>query len=88
MRIPNELNAPKQLEDADPVETREWLDAVESVIANEGVDRARFLLERVIGQVRKAGVDLPFSANTPYVNTIPVQKQPQRPGDFTLQAAR
>ena len=50
--------------DADPVETREWLDAVESVIAHEGVDRARFLLERLIGQVRKAGVDLPFSANT------------------------
>src|SRR3974390_424690 len=40
--------------DADPVETREWLDAIEGVIASEGVDRARFLLERLIGQVRKA----------------------------------
>jgi pyruvate dehydrogenase E1 component len=74
-----------KLQDADPVETREWLDAIESVIANEGVDRARFLLERLIGQVRKAGADLPFSANTPYVNTIPVQKQPDRPADFDIE---
>ena len=74
-----------KLEDADPVETREWLDAIESVIAKEGVDRASFLLERLIGQMRKAGADLPFSATTPYVNTIPVQKQPPRPGDFNLE---
>jgi pyruvate dehydrogenase E1 component len=72
--------------DADPVETREWLDAIESVIAHEGVGRARFLLERLIGQVRKSGVDLPFSATTPYINTIPPQKQPARPGDLNLEA--
>ena len=71
--------------DADPVETREWLDAIESVISNEGVDRARFLLERLIGQVRKAGADLPFSANTPYVNTIPPSAQPPRPSDFKVE---
>ena len=71
--------------DADPVETREWLDAIESVIASEGVDRARFLLERLIGQMRKAGVDLPFSATTPYVNTIPPQSQPSRPDDFGIE---
>jgi pyruvate dehydrogenase E1 component len=75
---------PKEI-DADPVETREWLDAIESVIAKEGPDRAHFLLERLLGQARKAGVDLPFSANTPYVNTIPLEKQPARPGDFTLE---
>ena len=71
--------------DADPVETREWLDAIESVIAQEGPERAHFLLERLLGQARKAGVDLPFSANTPYVNTIPVDKQPKRPPDFTIE---
>ncbi|MFN2545827.1 MAG: pyruvate dehydrogenase (acetyl-transferring), homodimeric type [Myxococcales bacterium] len=75
-----------KINDEDPVETREWLDALESVIANEGVDRARFLLERLIGQVRKAGADLPFSANTPYVNTIPPHAQPPRPGDFKIEA--
>ncbi len=75
-----------QHQDADPVETREWVDAIESVIETEGADRARFLLEKLIGQVRRAGVDLPFSANTPYVNTIPVSAQPQRPPDFKLEA--
>ena len=74
-----------KLEDADPIETREWLDAVESVIAREGVDRATFLLERLVAQMRKAGADLPFCATTPYVNTIPVHKQPPRPGDFHLE---
>src|SRR3954463_1995810 len=72
-------------QDADPVETREWIDAIESVIDNVGAERARFLLENLIGRVRKAGVDLPFSANTPYVNTIPVSAQPQRPSDFKLE---
>ncbi|HEY2029159.1 MAG TPA: pyruvate dehydrogenase (acetyl-transferring), homodimeric type [Myxococcales bacterium] len=75
---------PKQ-EDGDPVETREWIDAIESVIRQEGVERAEFLLERLIGQMRIAGADLPFSANTPYVNTIPPSQQPQRPGDWTLE---
>ena len=72
-------------DDVDPVETREWLDAMGSVLENEGVERARFLLERLIGRLRNAGVDLPFSANTPYVNTIPPHAQPQRPPDFRLE---
>ena len=79
------MHKPKK-DDVDPVETREWLEAIEGVIANEGVDRAQFLLEKLIGQVRKSGVDLPFSATTPYVNTIPVSKQPPRPGDFQLES--
>ena len=73
-------------DDADPVETREWLEAIESVVAREGVDRAQFLLERLIGQLRKAGAEVPFSANTPYVNTIPPHKQPPAPADFKTEA--
>jgi pyruvate dehydrogenase E1 component len=72
--------------DADPVETREWLDAIESVIAKEGVERAQFLLERLLREMRKAGVDLRIGATTPYINTIPPEKQPARPGDLTLEA--
>ena len=71
--------------DADPVETREWVDAIDSVIENEGVERARYLLENLIGRMRQAGTDLPFSANTPYVNTIPVSAQPLRPSDFKIE---
>jgi pyruvate dehydrogenase E1 component len=76
---------PRQ-EDGDPVETNEWIDAIESVIHKEGVERARFLLEQLISQMRNAGADLPFSANTPYVNTISVDAQAQRPGDSTLES--
>jgi len=72
--------------DIDPVETREWLDAIESVIANEGVERARFLLERLTGQARKAGVELPFNPNTPYINTIPADAQPPPPSDFKIES--
>ena len=72
--------------DADPVETQEWLDSLGSVIKAEGLERAQFLLEQLIGQARIAGADLPFSANTPYVNTIPVHLQPPRPGDFTVES--
>jgi len=76
---------PPTPDDAEPVETREWLDSIGSVIANEGTERARFLLEKLIGRLRAAGVDLPFSATTPYVNTIAVAQQPQRPPDFRLE---
>ena len=57
--------------DADAGETREWLDALSAVIASEGGERAHFLLEQLIDEARQAGVDVPFSANTAYVNTIP-----------------
>src|SRR5256885_16289115 len=46
----------------------------------------RSLLERLIGRMRQAGADLPFSATTPYVNTIPVSAQAQRPSDFRVEA--
>ncbi|MCC7225877.1 MAG: hypothetical protein IT507_04190, partial [Burkholderiaceae bacterium] len=55
--------------DLDPQETKEWTDALDSVITQEGADRAHFLIEKVIGQAREAGVDIPYSANTEYINT-------------------
>ena len=60
--------------DADTQETREWLDALSAVIGAEGGDRAHFLLEQLIDQARQAGIDVPFSANTAYVNTIPTAR--------------
>ena len=71
--------------DADPQETCEWIEALDGVIAQEGPDRAHFLIERVIGQAREAGINLPYSANTEYINTIPVDKQVQLPGDFAIE---
>src|SRR5664279_4329256 len=56
--------------DADPQETREWLDALAGVLAAEGPDRAHFLIEQLIDTARRSGAYLPFSANTAYINTI------------------
>jgi pyruvate dehydrogenase E1 component len=71
--------------DIDPQETQEWLDALEAVLENEGVERAHFLLERLIDKARRSGAYLPFTANTAYVNTIPVQQQERFPGDRAME---
>jgi len=71
--------------DVDPQETREWLEALEGVLEREGPQRAQFLIERLIDKARRSGAYLPFSANTAYVNTIPVEQQPPLPGDFALE---
>ncbi|HYG68999.1 MAG TPA: pyruvate dehydrogenase (acetyl-transferring), homodimeric type, partial [Anaeromyxobacteraceae bacterium] len=71
--------------DPDPQETREWLDALEGVLDREGAERAHFLIEQLIGRARRSGAYVPFSANTEYINTIPVEKQPRYPGDFALE---
>jgi len=71
--------------DIDPQETQEWLDALEAVLENEGVERAHFLLERLIDKARRSGAYLPYSANTAYLNTIPVQQQERFPGDRAME---
>jgi pyruvate dehydrogenase E1 component len=71
--------------DADAQETREWLEALSSVIAAEGGERAHFLLEQLIDQARQAGIDLPFSANTAYINTIPADQEERSPGNIEIE---
>jgi hypothetical protein len=53
------------IKDVDPEETTEWLDALEALIDAEGIDRAHFLLENLIGRARSRGTFLPYNANTP-----------------------
>ena len=72
-------------EDQDPQETQEWREALDSVVEFDGVDRAAFLLQQVQDEARLHAVPVPFSATTAYVNTIPVDKQPEHPGDFELE---
>ncbi|GLT22980.1 pyruvate dehydrogenase E1 component [Zoogloea oryzae] len=67
--------------DIDAQETKEWLDALEGVVAQEGTDRAHFLIEKLIEAGREEGIDIPYSANTQYINTIPADQQPKYPGD-------
>ena len=66
--------------DADSIETQEWMEAFESVLENEGPDRARYLLERLSEKAHTSGVRL-TNLNTPYINTIAPEEQPQYPGD-------
>ncbi|MGZ8244134.1 pyruvate dehydrogenase (acetyl-transferring), homodimeric type [Methylomagnum sp.] len=71
--------------DTDPEETREWLDALEAVIAAEGVERAHFLIESLVDQARRSGINLPYKANTAYINTIPPHMEPQPGGDGAIE---
>jgi pyruvate dehydrogenase E1 component len=71
--------------DIDPAETEEWLDALGSVLEFEGGDRAHYLLNRLIEEGRHRGAPVPYSTTTPYINTIPVEKQPQYPGDHAIE---
>ncbi|HET7261247.1 MAG TPA: pyruvate dehydrogenase (acetyl-transferring), homodimeric type [Casimicrobiaceae bacterium] len=71
--------------DLDPQETREWLDAVDGVLAYAGPDRAHYLIEQLIDRARRKGAFLPFSANTAYINTIPAAVQAPIPGDQEIE---
>jgi pyruvate dehydrogenase E1 component len=71
--------------DANPQETTEWIEAFEEVVRSDGPRRMQFLLHKLIEKGHQEGIRLPFSANTPYVNTIPVPAQPPYPGDRVLE---
>lgn len=66
----------------DKIESDEWIDSIEYVIKNRGEKRTSQLLKELETYAYSAGVEIPFSANTPYINTIPVEKQPVFPGSI------
>ncbi len=71
--------------DVDPTETTEWLESIQAVLMGQGSTRAQFLLGRLIEWGKREGVVLPFTANTPYVNTIPLARQLDYPGDRAIE---
>ena len=71
--------------DPDAIETQEWLDALESVLDQEGPERAHYLLERMVDLARRRGAHIPFSSNTAYVNTIPAHLGEHCPGNLELE---
>ncbi|MEM7195983.1 MAG: pyruvate dehydrogenase (acetyl-transferring), homodimeric type, partial [Pseudomonadota bacterium] len=71
--------------DIDPVETQEWLEALASVLEQEGSERAHFLIESLIDQARRSGVFIPYRSSTAYLNTIPTHKEAKSPGDHALE---
>lgn len=74
-----------QLFDSDPTETREWLDSLDAVAAEYGPVRARFLLAKLIERAHETHLGIPGAVTTPYVNTIPVEDQPEFPGDEDIE---
>ena len=73
-------------DDIDSLETQEWLDALAAVLDREGPERAHYLLERLIDLARRSGAQIPFKANTAYLNTIPAGLEAVSPGNQELEA--
>ena len=71
--------------DVDAAETSEWLEAIDAVVAHDGPDRARQILTRVVERAQHSGTGPIASLNTPYVNTIPVEREAKLPGDPALE---
>ncbi|HBX06200.1 MAG TPA: pyruvate dehydrogenase subunit E1, partial [Leclercia adecarboxylata] len=72
--------------DVDPIETRDWQQAIESVIREEGVERAQYLIEQMLSEARKGGVKVAAGAGANnYVNTIAVEDEPEYPGNLDLE---
>ncbi|OVZ64970.1 pyruvate dehydrogenase (acetyl-transferring), homodimeric type [Pigmentiphaga sp. NML080357] len=79
------MNPPLASLDTDPQETREWLDAMEAVVAVEGRDRAHYLIDQLLDEDMSRHGDLHGRVTTPYVNTIPRARQPAYPGDLAIE---
>lgn len=77
---------PGLIPDDDVQETHEWRDALEAVIQRAGPERAHFLIEELITLAQRTGINLPYNANTDYINTIPSNQQVLAPGDYAIEA--
>ena len=69
----------------DAIERREWLESLDYVLQSGGVARAAQLLRQLDAHARRTGARIPFTANTPYANTIPTDQQPAFPGNQKLE---
>ena len=74
-----------RFDDIDPTETHEWLESIDSVLGQHGPERAHFLLNQMIDFARRSGAYLPYAPNTAYLNTIPTGRQPEYPGDRSIE---
>ena len=76
---------PKKENDLDPQETQEWVEAMEAVVERDGFERAQFLLRELADHAVLSGAGSPYSANTPYLNTIPPELEVRSKGDQELE---
>ena len=77
--------APKDTAELEAIETREWFESLDYVLQSGGPPRVTALLRHLTDHARRRGVKLPFTANTPYVNTIPAAEQPPFPGSREIE---
>jgi pyruvate dehydrogenase E1 component len=75
----------QQLPDTDPVETTEWLESLDAVVSEHGPTRARYLLAKLLERAHENDLGVPSPITTPYINTIPLEDQPEYPGDGQLE---
>jgi pyruvate dehydrogenase E1 component len=71
--------------DADPAETAEWLESLDYVLESKGPERVGQIISALEETANRYGVELPFTATTPYINTIAPDKQPPYPGNRELE---
>ncbi len=71
--------------DANPQETSEWMESLDSVLEEGGSERATFLLARLIDRAAQFGIPTPHKLTTPYINTIPVEEEVPYPGDRDIE---
>ena len=77
--------APQNAAELEAHETREWLESLDYVLQSGGPARVGRLLKELSDHARRRGVKLPFTANTPYINTIPASEQPPFPGSREIE---
>ena len=75
----------QQLPDRDPQETEEWIESIAAIIDLKGEERARYLLQTLIREARTRNISIPLLTNSPYVNTIPPESDPNYPGDEIIE---
>ena len=73
------------INDIDPTETNEWIESLSAVVKRDGAERAHYLLSQLIDQAYIAGSNLPYTQNTPYINTIPPELEAKSPGDQEIE---
>jgi len=79
------LDQPYSKDDIDPIETSEWIESLNAVIKNDGPSRASYLLNKVVSEAYTAGLVLPDTRTTPYINTIPTELEVRSPGDQNIE---
>src|SRR3954452_18630634 len=74
-----------QLPDRDPEETAEWLESLDTLIQEQGTERARYIMRSLLQRAGAQSVGVPMVTTTDYVNTIPVDQEPVFPGDEEIE---